>query len=235
LERQYRKTGLTAPGVQERVIRLYDAEITATDEAIGQLLDELRRRGLLDNTIIVVTSDHGEGFREHSTTEHGWNLFPEVYEVPLVIVWTGQLPAGKRVRRQVQSIDVAPTLMELAGLPVPRSFEGRSLLPFEAAEREDRIAVCAVGLNDYVPNLDYIAVVSPDHLYIRERRHNTVELYDLRSDPGAQNDLGAEHPVAASYASLVSDGSTTVSGGSGKTVLDELTRSQLQALGYLDD
>jgi arylsulfatase len=232
LEARYRKEGLAAPGVQERVEALYEAEIRCADAPIGELLDEMRERGGLDDTIVVVTSDHGEAFREHGTTEHGWNLYPEVYEVPLVIAWPGRLPAGARVARQVASIDVAPTLLELAGLAAPRSFEGRSLLPLDSRSRPDGIAICAVGLNDYVPDRDYVAVVSPEHLYIKERRKGAVELYGLRDDPGAQRNLGERHPAAGPLAALA----TSAALEKVQTQeLDEETKQQLKSLGYLQE
>jgi arylsulfatase A-like enzyme len=230
LEGRYRKEGLSAPGVQERVEALYEAEIRCADAAIGDLLDEMKRRGWLDDTIVVVTSDHGESFREHGTTEHGWNLYPEVYEVPLVIAWPGRLAGGVRVDRQVSSIDVAPTLLELAGLAVPRSFEGRSLRPLESGRLPDGIAVCAVGLNDYVPDLDYVAVVSREHLYIKERRGGADELYSLMDDPRAQRNLGEHHPAAGPLAALAV---SALREHAGTQQLDEETRRQLESLGYL--
>jgi arylsulfatase A-like enzyme len=232
LEGRYRKDALAAPGVQERVEALYEAEIRCADATIGELLDELRGLGRLDDTIVVVTSDHGEAFREHGTTEHGWNLYPEVYEVPLVIAWPGQLTAGVRVDRQVSSVDLAPTLLELAGLSVPQSFEGRSLLPLEAAGRPDGVAICAVGLNDYVPDRDYVAVVSREHLFIKERRTGAVELYGLRDDPGAQRNLGEQHPAAGPLAALAASAALEKAG---TQQLDEETRRQLKALGYLHE
>lgn len=232
LEGRYRKEGLSAPGVQERVEALYEAEIRCADASIGELLDEMQERGWLDDTIVVVTSDHGESFREHGTTEHGWNLYPEVYEVPLVVVWPGRLTAGARVDRQVASIDVAPTLLELAGLTVPRSFEGRSLLPLEPSGRPDGIAICAVGLNDYVPDLDYVAVVSREHLYIKERRRGAVELYGLRDDPGARRNLGERHPAAGPLAALAT---SAVLERAETLELDQETKQQLKSLGYLHE
>jgi arylsulfatase A-like enzyme len=231
LEGRYRKEGLSAPGVQERVEALYRAEIRCADAAIGDLLVEMRKRGWLDDAIVVVTSDHGESFREHGTTEHGWNLYPEVYEVPLVMVWPGRLAAGSRVARQVSSIDVGPTLLELAGLEVPGSFEGHSLLPFGSGG-QDGVAICAVGLNDYVPDLDYVAVVSREYLYIRERRGGAVEFYGLADDPGARKNLGAAHPAAGPLAALATASARQTAETSR---LDPETREQLKSLGYLQD
>ncbi len=94
----------------------------------------------------------------------------------------------------------------------------------------DRIAISAVGLNDSIPDLDYTAVVSPEHLYVREKNNNVVEFYDLQLDPGAQHNLGTSHPKAAAYAKLEDK---AVSGTTRQTELDEKTRQQLRSLGYL--
>jgi arylsulfatase A-like enzyme len=233
LESRYRKEGLRAPGVQERVEALYGAEIRCADAAIGDLLAEMRKRGWLDDAIVVVTSDHGESFREHGTTEHGWNLYPEVYEVPLVIVWPGRLAAGSRVAPQVSSIDVGPTLLELAGLEAPGSFDGHSLLPLPfGSGGRDGVAICAVGLNDYVPELDYVAVVSREYLYIRERRGGAVEFYRLADDPGARKNLGAAHPSAGPLAALAMASERE---RAGTARLGPETQEQLRSLGYLQD
>ena len=231
LERAYRKRGLDPPAVVQRVKQLYDAEIRATDAALETLLADLRRLDLLDDAILVVTSDHGESFGEHGTTEHGWNLYPEVYEVPLVFRAPGRLPRGRRLAAQVRSIDIAPTLLALAELAIPPSFEGRSLTPMNPDSLRDRVALSAVGLNDYVPQRDYVAVISPDHLYIRERRSGTEEFYDLRSDPGALRNLGADSQQAAALAAWVRSGDVPAPN---QIELDADTRARLEALGYLD-
>ena len=232
LEFIYRIKGLDAPGVRERVIELYDGEIRTVDAAVGKLLERLQKKGWLDNTIVVITSDHGEAFGEHGTVEHGVNLYPEVYEVPLILLWPGHLPAGVRIGVQVRSIDIAPTLLGLAGLTVPKSFDGEPLLPMEAGALEDRIAISAVGLNDGAPDSDYIAVVSREYLYVREKIKNIVEFYDLRSDPEAHNNLGQSHPEATFYAGF-EDKDNAATRTSEQVELDEETREQLKSLGYL--
>jgi arylsulfatase A-like enzyme len=230
LERRYRKEGLSAPGVEARVRALYAAELLRTDAAIGVLLEELRARRFLDGAIVAVTSDHGEGFREHGTTEHGWNFYPEVYRVPLILRGPG-LPEGRRVRAQVRSIDLAPTLLELAGLPRPPTHEGLPLVPLE--ELDDRTALGAVGLNDYLPELDWAAVVSSRYLYLRERTHGRVEFYDLEADPGATRDLGPLHPELARHADR--EGPATPPPAASGADLDPASRERLRALGYLQD
>jgi arylsulfatase A-like enzyme len=229
LEELYRKEGFDAPGAARRVQDLYEAQIRGFDESLRELAGGLEQRGLLRDAALVVTSDHGEAFREHGTTEHGWNLYPEVIRVPLVVVAPGRIPAGVRVEAQVRSIDVAPTLLALAGVPLPERFDGRPFWPLEGLE--DRVAITRVGFTSYLPDTDYVAVVTRDHLYVEERRRGGRELYDLRADPGATRDLGPEHPEAARLAALIG---AEEAAESGSIELDEKTRANLEALGYLD-
>jgi len=231
LEMLYRKKGLEGPGVQQRVLDLYDGEIRTVDAAIGELRAGLESIGGERDTIFVVTSDHGESFREHGTTEHGWNLYPEVFEIPLVFHAPSRLPSGIRIGAQVRGIDVAPTLLSLAGLDTPASFEGEVLLPMEPESIRERVATAAVGLNDYVPDLDYVAVVTSDYLYVRERQGDRVEFYDLNADPGALVDLGPEHPRAQLLARLEPAPDDTPPP---QEALDPETLEQLKSLGYID-
>ena len=108
---------------------LYDGDIAFTDEAIGNLIDGLRERHLLDRTLIVFLSDHGEEFLEHGGFEHGHSLYNELLHVPLMIVLEGRIPRGLRLRRQVRLVDVAPTILDLVGLDYDACFEGVSLVP----------------------------------------------------------------------------------------------------------
>lgn len=232
LEQAFRKQGLRAPGVAERVRALYQAELAATDRALGVLLDGLEQRGLSKRALIVVTADHGEAFGEHGSTEHGSNLYPEVLQVPLVLWSPGRLPAGLRVSAQVRSIDVAPTLLALAAIPTPTGFQGLALPGLDGAPAAGRTAQAAVGLNDGAPDHDFRAVVTRDALYIHDRLGGGVEFYDLRTDPGAGTDLGAAHPGAAAAARLESQDDRA---SEGEAPLDAETREHLRALGYLDD
>ena len=229
LEKLYRKEGLDSPAIRQRVIELYDAEIRGVDSAIGQLIIEMKKNAALVNSAFMITSDHGEAFREHGTTEHGKNLYPEVYEVPLILNWPGRLPPA-HINAQVCSIDIAPTLLQLAGAKASDSFEGQSLLPIESVTKE-RISISEVARNSYIPDLDYVAVISSRHLYVREKTTNKIEFYDLLSDPGATHNLGPAHPDIAEYAKIEQSqqGQTATK----QIELDEQTREQLKSLGYL--
>ena len=113
---------------------MYREELMAVDEQIGMLLEHLRDAGLWDRTAIIVSSDHGEEFFEHGTWAHSWNqLFDEGVRVPLIVRVPG-MPAGRSIKQQVSSLDVAPTIMDIAGTDLPDSMMGASLLPLVTDE-----------------------------------------------------------------------------------------------------
>ncbi|MCP3960108.1 MAG: sulfatase [bacterium] len=106
----------------------YDAEIFSMDAAVGRLLDILRERGLYDDSILVLTSDHGEELGEHGTVGwHSHTLYDELLKVPLIIKLPGSRHAGARVGAQVRSIDISPTILELLHLGPRAEFEGVGL------------------------------------------------------------------------------------------------------------
>jgi len=112
---------------------LYRACVAYQDDLVGELLHELDAAGLRDDTLIVLTADHGEEFGEHGGVGHGTSLYGELVRVPLVVVLPGRVEAGRRVTHLSQHLDVAPTMLSLAGLSRPSSFRGGSI--FEPAER----------------------------------------------------------------------------------------------------
>lgn len=232
LENLYRRQDLRGPELDRRVRALYDAELRELDDSLGRLFEALRKRGILERAVVVVTSDHGEAFGERGQVTHGRTFYPEVYAVPLFVRGPGTGPAGTRIDAQVRSIDIVPTILALAGLPPPPSVQGDPLLPMQPGAIRARVAHGAVGLNDQAPDQDFAAVVSDDRLYIRERRSGAVEFYDLRADPGALHDLGPNAPEAAQLAGLLDEDASPVTPG--RAELDGATREQLEALGYLD-
>lgn len=113
------------PGVRDRIVALYDAEIRGISRAFGKLLDELRARGVYENTIIVLTADHGEEFHEHGGWTHGHSLHREVVHVPLIVRLPDSLgPSagrgrGRRVQHPCSLLDVYPTLTDAAAVDDP--------------------------------------------------------------------------------------------------------------------
>ncbi|MFT5285154.1 MAG: arylsulfatase A-like enzyme [Planctomycetota bacterium] len=113
---------------RERLLELYDASVRQADHAIGQLLDCLRKINRLEDTIIVLTSDHGKEIGEHGAINHGHSLHRELLKVPMILRIPGATP--QRLSTPVSGIDVYPTILELLNLPLPREFtlQGSSLL-----------------------------------------------------------------------------------------------------------
>ena len=110
----------------DHLLALYDGEIRYTDNEVGRVFDHMAARGALRNTLVVVTSDHGEEFLEHGSWEHQKTLYEEVIRVPLIVRGPGV--AVRREPAPVSLLDVAPTILSWAGVALPPSFQGRSLL-----------------------------------------------------------------------------------------------------------
>ena len=123
---------------RDYVVALYDAELAHLDDVIGRFLDSLDRLGLSDNTLVVVLSDHGEEFGERGYMARHGTLYDEVIRTPLIIAGPG-VPVGREFNQPVRNIDIAPTLLSLAGLEIPEVWQGSSLEPiWTGSEQESR-------------------------------------------------------------------------------------------------
>ncbi|HTF88960.1 MAG TPA: sulfatase [Planctomycetota bacterium] len=111
----------------EHVIALYDGEIAAIDDVLERLFAELERSGAADDTLLILTSDHGEEFFEHGGKQHGGNLYRETLQVPLIVKWPGHMAAGARCATTTGLIDIAPTLRAAAGLDADKNLPGADL------------------------------------------------------------------------------------------------------------
>ena len=166
---------------------LYDGEIRYTDEVIGRLLASLEAIGFLDNAVVVVTSDHGEEFGEHGGVLHGGKLFEELLHVPLIISGAG-IDRGIVDPSLVSLVDIAPTLLSLAGLEIPDAMEGRSVFDRPASEQfQDQRVFAQYGDQLY-------CVRTPRWKLIQRTSNQRVKLFDLHRDPGEQRNLSARRP-----------------------------------------
>ncbi len=187
-----------SPYREEFAGRLYDGEIAYMDRYVGAVLDRLREKGLLDSTIVVVAGDHGEGLGDKVERGHGIFLYEETLRVPLIVFAPKLLPRPRTVDAEVRLIDVAPTVLELAGLDRESAgMQGRSLVPaLQGRALGDRDSL----VETFYPRENFgwselVGLVSGTWKYIQAPR---PELYDLAADPGeAANRYGASPDKAA--------------------------------------
>src|SRR5262249_27644280 len=127
------------PDVAEKYLRLYDGEIAYLDEHLGRLLDDLRKRGLYDRTLVVLTADHGEEFREHGGWWHGTPLYDEQIHAPLIMKprRAGAESGGRVVTELATSLDIAPTVLVAAKAPIPETLQGPPL-PLDGGQAPSR-------------------------------------------------------------------------------------------------
>jgi len=168
----------------EHLIALYDGEIAWTDTFIAKIRDELERAGVLDDTVVVITSDHGTEFFEHGQKGHRATLYDEVIHVPLVVRHPASFPAGMRVSAQTRSVDLAPTLIELCALGELRDTSGASLLALlrDPGLRSGAGWRAISELDTFGRSL--LSVRDEDRKTIGDRQRESLRTFDLRADPG---------------------------------------------------
>jgi len=216
----------------------YDAEVAYTDSLVGRFRGALDERGLLDDSLIIVTSDHGEGLGDHGETVHGFFLYDTTIHVALIVRPPAGDGAGRVVDRPVSHVDLLPTILDLVGLPAPEIVHGRSLVPLIAGRDVswDR----PVYSESLYPLLHYgwapLRAIRTDRFKLIDVPR--PELYDLARDPAEERNLDGEEPNRAAELTAAlgnlrrSISSGGPSGGTGPE-MDERTLAQLQALGYM--
>lgn len=227
-----------------RLLRLYDIEVEFMDAQVGRVLEALDRRGELENTLIVVVSDHGEGLGDHDWWTHGV-LYQEQVRVPLILAGPG-IPAGRRSDALVSTTDIVPTLLALCGIEGART-DGEDLLVAANGRRDSRSTAYADSVNiltyNFAPGISdkkddmLFCVVQGRWKYIHHlARPQESELYDLETDPKELRNLAADRPeVVARLRELAVGG-----GHVPETQLDHNGMStedieRLRSLGYVSD
>ncbi|MEE2662931.1 MAG: sulfatase-like hydrolase/transferase [Myxococcota bacterium] len=240
-----RVTGDPDPSEAERLRELYKGEIEYLDRNFGELLEKLHALGVYDDTLIVLTADHGEEFYEHGGWWHGLTLYDEQIRVPLLVKW----PKGRAERPTGSShqiarlIDVAPTLLARAGAAIPDAMQGVDLaLPYTARSEKDREAFAE---EDHEGNVLWsLRTATMKLIEANADNHRglpTRELFDLTADPGEQNNLvgkGFDDTAdrLARHADLqrkAAEGSAVQGGGDAEMSFAEC--EQLRMLGYVED
>jgi arylsulfatase A-like enzyme len=182
---------------------LYDAGVRQLDTEISRLLSHLRDTGIVDDTLLIVTSDHGEAFGEHGAVDHFLTTFQEVLHVPLMIRRQG-IPANVRIAEPVSLVDLVPTILVQAGVPLSEGLDGRDLSPLwrgaAAGEFEQRsiFAEADGGVTwrlvapGYYPEFRALRRGKYKLIYVSDR--DRYMLFDLATDPKETHDLAAEKP-----------------------------------------
>ena len=202
----------------------YDGEIASADHIVGKFLDELKKQGIYDRAIIVLTSDHGEGLGEHGEEQHSILLYRELLQIPLVLKLPASQRAGTAVTSPAQLADIAPTILEILGVDAPK-MSGSSLLgltsvrPLYAETMYPRIQLGWSELTSVIEH-PYQLIESP-----------RPELYDLSKDPGEKNDLATtERRKLASMRKWLETQQTPLRP---LEQVDAETSAKLTALGYI--
>ena len=224
-----------SPADLAHLVALYDGEIRYVDDELGRVFDHVRARGLDRGTLVLVTSDHGEEFLEHGSWEHQKTLYEEVVRIPLLFSGPGVVP--RREAAQTSLLDVAPTALTWAGVPVPAPMQGRSLLA-RAGDRE------GYGETDHT-------VDGTHKLFLRAgaRRWKTIlsldregasvrgeEWYDLSVDPGESRSVPPPSATADAMRRVALErwkAARRRGAGAPAVNLSPEQRERLRALGYV--
>jgi len=200
------------PEQLEAIGGVYDAALVDLDDATGALFDELERRGVLDDTVVIVVSDHGEALGEHRMMEHRWSVFQQLLSVPLVIRYPSKVPAG-RIAERVSTTDVFATVLDVTGTqpqrPTPtsesliRRVERKSFSQNIFTQMLDPFATQLKAMRKAYPDLDlspwtrtYCAAFEGAHKLIHASDGQHM-LFNVEADPAEANNLYASDPATA--------------------------------------
>ena len=250
-----RKNGIDPDKFFRRAIDRYDGEILHNDANLESLVGKLKEFGILDNTLVIVVSDHGEEFWDHGWTAHGHSLYQELAHC-VFLMWNPKMLGGpRRVAEPVQLIDVMPTVLDLLSLKAPDIVQGQSLVPLikgspfhrRSPVMTSRFAHPNAKPNGLVPEnrINAFALIERNwKLIYREKGKEVglsrVELYDRRSDRTETKNVADAHPedVERMMTELgkwvdAQKQIRAVLGKGARSTLDQQTLDQLRSLGYI--
>lgn len=214
----------------------YIGEIAYTDSVVGRLLDYLDTHGLRDRTVVLLTGDHGESLGEHRESTHAFFIYDSTIHVPMILSAPQRELQGQTVLKQVRNVDIMPTLLQLAGLPVPESIQGRSLLhsifDYGNSAAAPSYAEC------YFPQYHFgwsrlLSVRNGEYKFIDAPR---PEIYDLKKDPEEEHNVYEQHKDLADRmkAELREIEKQTTEGATMQPgAMDSEAQEKLAALGYI--
>ncbi len=181
---------------KQRLEALYDGEINYHDVHFGHFLDGLKTLGVLDDTIIIVCSDHGEEFFDHDSVGHGHTLHQELLHVPLVMRAPGLVPRGKRIPHDVGLADILPTALAATGQAVPKGMEGANLIPAANGTFEDPLGAAFSSFWSEADSRNLQWSVRKGNWKMRMRGPVNTYVHNLAQDPREKMDVDERYPIA---------------------------------------
>ncbi len=206
----------------------YETNVKRVDSIFGDLLKKLKELNLLDETVIVITADHGEALGEHGFEGHGRYLYDEEILVPLIFYHPELEPL--HVKKQVETIDIMPTILDFSGIKIPQSCMGQSLKPLMLGKQWKREEFAFS--ESYPPYKEWMkSIRCPEFKFIQNEK-SMDELYDLKVDPWEKKNLISEKPETAKWLE------EKLRKRLGETEpeeqkINEYTKNVLRGLGYL--
>ncbi|HSR67746.1 MAG TPA: sulfatase [Acidobacteriota bacterium] len=198
----------------------YINEIEFADYYLGKVIDHMETLGLLDNTLVVFTADHGESLGEHDYQGHRQEVYEHIIQVPLIMRFPSSLPAGTRLETPAMLIDIAPTVLKLLGVPYPdNAFPGADLMALDPRQPRERFAL-AVKL--FTKSPIRTAMYYGEHKYVLFDDPELNQLFAFRSDHDELHNLlsGARHGLTSSNGA---NGASSTAGPSGDGTLAPAT------------
>jgi arylsulfatase A-like enzyme/Tfp pilus assembly protein PilF len=217
----------------------YQGEVAFADDCVGQVLGKLRQLGLYDQTLVVITGDHGEMLGEHGELNHGFFIYEAALRVPLVIRIPHASSAPRQVDLPVSLVDVVPTVLSLVGPEIPKDVQGVDLSPWLAGRGSGGggrpLYAETVTPTHYYGASSLLGVIADGWKYIETTR---PELYDLRNDPQESVNVLEREPARAdalgrSLVAILAAAGRAPGPAPEPAALDEAARQRLAALGYL--
>jgi arylsulfatase A-like enzyme/Tfp pilus assembly protein PilF len=211
----------------------YDGEVTYADEIVGRVIAALRERGDYDRATIILLSDHGEGLGDHGEDEHGLFLYRSTIQTPLIVKRAGGDNAGTRVATSVQHIDLAPTILQLLGVPADPALTGRSLVPvLDGGTSLPSAAIYAEAMSPryHFGWSELYALTDDRYRLIRAPRD---ELFDLSNDPFETRSIVSERAQVHAAMRAALDGLMAGATVSAPSAVSAADRQRLAALGYV--